>query len=94
MTIINCQECGEKFTQKWRLLRHHKEEHGGVIETPEEHLPNDTSEQRDFAGETPSEDAHEPEYIEMDEQDGETEESADTRRSSLREWAEEEGDGG
>lgn len=79
-----CNESGCAYEGSLRQLkRHYKQEHSGETWTPEEHLPNDDSEQRDFDGETPNDDEHSPEYED-------TNEPPETERTSLREYA---GDG-
>lgn len=83
--MCNHSGCAYEGTLR-QLKRHHKKEHSGETWTDDEHLPEDTSEQRDFAGETPSSDEHNPAYEE-------TNEPPETERTSLREYAKEEGDG-
>lgn len=80
---FQCSECGTIYGTKRTLQKHWQEEHPSQLETPEEHLPDDDSEQRDFEGEGPETDAHNPEPLA-------TNDPPETERSSLFEFG---GDG-
>lgn len=58
-----CENCGQMMPTLRGLKRHAQREHPGELETPEEHLPDDDSEQRDFDGEEPDDSDHDPEYV-------------------------------
>lgn len=57
-----CNTCGTVFATLETLKNHFQQKHSGEIWTPDEHLPDTESEQKDFAGDTPTTDGHDPEY--------------------------------
>lgn len=61
----HCQECGATIHTPKQAKRHWRREHMGDtdrLDTPEEELPDTITEQRDFEGEEPSEEDHNPVY--------------------------------
>lgn len=77
---FNCSECSVKLRDLRHAKKHWWKEHGGLgperLETPEEELPEDNSEQRDFSGEEPSDDGHNPEVLVEEREEEETEETS------------------
>lgn len=57
-----CDTCGTMFGTLERLKNHFQSKHSGDVWTPDEHLPGTESQQKDFDGETPNTDGHDPEY--------------------------------
>lgn len=81
-----CNEPGCSYKGSLRSLkRHYRREQPGEIATPEDELPDAESEQRDFEGENPTEDGHDPEYLTENE-------PADVEDISIFEFDEEEED--
>jgi hypothetical protein len=61
--------------------------HSGEIETPEEYLDRIESEQRDFSGEEPTTEGHNPEYLVESDSEG-----TNTRSATLHEFTREHDD--
>jgi len=85
MSLTKCHECKKKLASKTQARRHYRENHSGEIETPEEYIDRVESEQRDFNGDEPATDGHNPEYLTENES-----EATDTRLGTLHEFEREE----
>ena len=82
---MKCPECGLMLASKKAARKHYQQQHSGSIETPDEYLPDHNSEQRDFQGEEPTTEGHNPEYLVEDESEGDN-----TRLGRLHEFEREE----
>lgn len=80
MSLTKCPDCKKKLASKRQARRHYRENHSGEIETPEEYLDRIESEQRDFEGNEPTTEGHNPEYLVEDESEGDN-----TRLGTLHE---------
>ena len=83
--MFKCTECGLKYHSKKQVEDHYRENHSGEIETPEEYLDRVESEQRDFEGNEPTTEGHNPEYLTENET-----EADNTRLGTLHEFEREE----
>lgn len=81
MSWQKCPDCGVKLQSKESARKHYQEEHSGEMETPEEYLNRAESEQRDFNGQEPTTDGHNPEYLTENEPEGDN-----TRLGTLHEF--------
>ena len=85
MSLQECPDCKKKLSSKRQARKHYRENHSGEIETPEEYLDRVISEQRDFEGDEPTTDGHNPEYLTENESEGDN-----TRLATLHEFEREE----
>jgi hypothetical protein len=82
MSLPNCSECGKLLASKSAARKHYQREHSGEVETdPSEFNKFPDTEQRDFAGEEPTTEGHNPEYLTESEREGNN-----TRLGTLHEF--------
>lgn len=81
MALQEFPDCGTKLRNKKHARNHYQNQHSGEIETPEEYLDRVESEQRDFSGEEPTTEGHNPEYLTENEP-----EADNTRLGTLHEF--------
>jgi len=60
---LKCPECNVALGSKKQAREHYQEYHSGEVETPEKYLNQVDSEQRDFHGDEPTNEGHNPEYL-------------------------------
>lgn len=84
MSLYSCPigDCDLILRDKKHARSHYQREHSGEIETPAEYLNTfPDTEQRDFSGEEPTTEGHNPEYLTDNEPEGEN-----TRLGTLYEF--------
>lgn len=81
MSLYECPQngCSVLLRNKKHARQHYRNKHAGEIETPKDELGTVESEQRDFAGEEPSTEGHNPQY------EVEKEPEPETRLTTLQE---------
>lgn len=80
--MFKCSECPLKFHSKRGARKHYRENHRG---RPERYNDTVESEQRDFEGNEPTTEGHNPEYLVENESEGDN-----TRLGTLHEFEREE----
>lgn len=83
MSLTKCPQygCNKKLQSKRQARKHYQENHSGEIETPAEYLDRVESEQRDFEGNEPTTEGHNPQYLTENESEGDN-----TRLGTLHEF--------
>lgn len=87
MALQECPDCSAKLRDKKHARKHYRENHSGEIQTPEEYLDRVESVQKDFNGDYPSTEGHNPEYLTENESEGDN-----TRLGTLHEFEREQDD--